>query len=353
MRRVLIAPLDWGLGHATRCIPVIRELQLQGCDVLIAGSGDSLQLLRREFSRLRVFPIPGYAPRYHRSGSMVWSMAQQLARFTNVINAEHRAVGNIIGKENIDLLISDNRYGCWSPRVPSVFITHQINILMPSRFGWFQHLVRRASDRMINHFSLCWIPDLPDGKSLAGDLIAFGKSKVTIPREHIGWLSRFEARQPVPKKYDVIAVLSGPEPQRTILENILLPQLMDSHLSYRVVRGLPLLTSARTDHRIVDFLASAELQEELMAADLVIARSGFSTVMDMQALSRKVVFIPTPGQTEQEYLAQRLMEKGIAFFMPQDKFSLRAAISGSRNFSGFQPVPKNTLLKEAVQRILG
>lgn len=350
--RVLVAPLDWGLGHATRCIPVIRELQRQGCEVLLAGSGDSLQLLQREFPGLRAFSLPGYRPRYAQGRAMVKAMALQLPRFMRVISAEHAAIAHIVEQAHLTLVISDNRYGCWSRKIPSVIITHQSNILMPKRFGWLQPVVRRLSDRMINRFHTCWIPDVPGGESLAGDLTSFGRSDVKIKRAYIGWLSRFEHQKGAVKKWDVLAVFSGPEPQRTIFENIVVSQLENSGLSYRVVRGLPALTSQPSNSRIVNFLPSGPLQEALAAADLIIARSGFSTVMDMQALGKKVVFVPTPGQTEQEHLAKRLMEKGIAFYMEQDAFKLDEAIEQAREFSGFTPVPGNLLLAEAVARLL-
>ena len=351
--RVLVAPLDWGLGHATRCIPVIRELQLRGCEVVIAGSGDSLQLLRLEFPQLKYFSLPGYQPRYPTKGSMVWIMAFQLPGFLRVIAAEHKAIEKILAGEHIDLIISDNRYGCWSGKIPSVFITHQSNILMPKRFGWLQDPVRRLSDRMINHFDHCWIPDLPGDDSLAGDLALFEKPDVKIKKQYIGWLSRFEPQNNINIEYDVVAIFSGPEPQRSLLENIVVPQLRSSALKYRVVRGLPGVNNKDADDRIVNFLSSNELQVCIDAANLVIARSGYSTVMDMHALGKKVVFVPTPGQTEQKYLSKRLKEKRIAFCMEQNEFNLQTALRESKKFSGFTGFRKDKLLKDAVDRVLG
>ena len=353
MKRVLVAPLDWGLGHAARCVPVIRELQRQGCDVLLAGSGDSLILLQKEFPLLRSFSLPGYHPRYPLHGSMTWRMARQLPRFLKVINDEHRAVEQIIQDAGIDLVISDNRYGCWSGQVPSVFITHQSNIMMPQRFGWLKNVVRWLNEGMVGRFTVCWIPDFPAEHSLAGDLIPSGMDGLKINTQFIGCLSRFEYRRDAEEKFDVVAVLSGPEPQRTLLENIVVPQLRKSRLRYSVVRGLPSLEAAPADARMVNFLDSKELQKCLDGADLVIARSGYSTVMDMRALRKKrVVFIPTPGQTEQEYLARRLKEKRIAFSMAQDSFDLGAALQQVKYYSGFGSPTVNDRLHEAVTSIL-
>ncbi len=353
MKRVLIAPLDWGLGHAARCVPVVRELQRQGCEVFIAGSGDSLLMLQKEFPSLESFSLPAYAPRYPANDSMASAMVSQLPRFMRVIAAEHKAVEKIVERAGIDLLISDNRYGCWSEKINSVFITHQSNIQMPKRFGWLQHIVRRANEKMINRFDSCWIPDLPGQDSLAGELIGFGSHALKIKTQYIGWLSRFKSKTDNVKKYEVLAIFSGPEPQRTLLENTVLPQLKASRLKYRAVRGLPGLNNkALTDDSVVNFLSSEALQHEVDAAALVIARSGYSTVMDMRALGKNVVFIPTPGQTEQEYLAKRLMENGIAFSMDQKVFDLPTAMKKSQSFPGFKAFEDNALLQQAIRDVL-
>ena len=348
---MLLTPLDWGLGHASRCIPVIRELQRQGCEVLIAGSGEALELLRKEFDGHAFFRLSAYAPRYSRNGSMSLTMARQLPHFINVITSEHREVERIIEKESIDIIISDNRYGCWSQKIPSVLITHQSNVLMP--FAMMQAPVRKVTESLINRFDNCWIPDLPEGDSLSGALTSFGKIRVKPDVTFIGWLSRFE-KSDTPQQFstDVLAIFSGPEPQREIFENILVPQLKNSGLRFRVVRGLASTSAKPDDPRIVNFLASRELQEWIQSSAAIIARSGYSTIMDMQALGKKAIFVPTPGQTEQEYLASRLMEKGIAFSMPQKELDLHYAMDESKKYTGFSPPQKNQLLREAVQRLM-
>lgn len=352
MKRVLVAPLDWGLGHATRCIPVIRELQSQGCEVMLAGSGDSLTLLRQEFDQLRAFSLPGYAPRYPRHGSMVWTMARQLPRFLSVMADEHQAIENISRIENLDIIISDNRFGCWSRTVPSVFITHQSNIIMPRRFGWLQGAVRASSEKIIQRFWRCWVPDYPDDRSLAGDLMNSRLQNGKRELQFIGPLSRFAPGHPQARKYDIVAVFSGPEPQRTLLEQKVVPQLKDSGLSYRVVRGLPALHERPPDRNTFNALPSKELQNCIEAAGVVIARSGYSTIMDMQALGKKVIFIPTPGQTEQEYLAAQLKNKGLAYYMHQNEFHLATALRESDKYTGLPPLPESYLLRDAVASIL-
>jgi UDP-N-acetylglucosamine transferase subunit ALG13 len=355
MKRVLVAPLDWGLGHASRCIPVIRKLIGRHCEVMIAGSGDSLSLLQAEFPALRSLQLPPYKPVYPKRGSMAWKMATQLPHFIRTIRDEHEVIEKRVAQEQLDLVISDNRYGCWSRQVPSVFITHQSNIMMPQRFGWLQGAVRRMNLRYMRKFTRCWIPDLPEKPNLAGDLISFGKDGASLNIDHIGPLSRFESRpdRGSPEmKYDVTAILSGPEPQRTILEDTVLPQLRASGLKYFVVRGV-FSPDQLPEAGHVNFLTSHDLQQVIESSACILARSGYSTVMDMAALRKKVIFIPTPGQTEQQYLAQQLTARGIAYSTSQDDFNLADALEKAGKYYGFTSMPiSHNALDRALDVIL-
>jgi uncharacterized protein (TIGR00661 family) len=352
MKKVLITPLDWGLGHATRCIPIIRELISRGCSVSIGGSGDSLTLLQKEFPSLTFFELPGYNPIYPSTGSMVWKMASQLSKFKRVIKEEHECVERIIRENGIDLVISDNRYGCWSEKIPCVFISHQTNILMPKRFGWLSGIIRYINTRMINRFTYCWIPDYADGNTLSGELTSFGDHNIKTKVFHIGPLSRFKASTPGEKKFDVLCIFSGPEPQRSILEEIVMSQLPSSGLKYFVVRGV-FSSSLIEEGHVVNFLTTEKLQEAIEQSEIIIARSGFSTVMDLAALGKKTIFIPTPGQTEQEYLADTLMKKKIAFSTPQNRLNVLTAFNESKNYAGFtSPQEQGNLLKSALDEVL-
>jgi uncharacterized protein (TIGR00661 family) len=353
MKRVLITPLDWGLGHATRCIPIIRELLKSGCEVMVAGSGDSLLLLKAEFPSLKFFSIPGYAPVYPGKGSMVLKMVLQLPKFINTIRKEHTAIEALIRKAGIDLIISDNRYGCWSSQIPCVFITHQSNILMPKRFGWLQGAVHLINEKCIRKFTRCWIPDFPDEHSLAGDLISFGKIDPAAKIDHIGPLSRFTASFQSVKKYDVTAIFSGPEPQRTLLENKVTEQLKTSGLKFFIVRGTLSSSESLSIEYSADFLTSQDLQQVIESSELIIARSGYSTIMDLAALGKKAILIPTPGQTEQEYLAQSLMKRGWIFSMSQADFDLLAAVKNARKLPGLtRPMDSSVLLEKAIREMV-
>jgi uncharacterized protein (TIGR00661 family) len=357
-----VTPLDWGLGHATRCIPVINALLSEKCDVLIAGSGRSLDLLRIEFPQIKTFELPAYDPEYPTNGSMVWKMIVQLPKFLKTIKEEHVAIEKIISDNKIDIVVSDNRYGCWSSKIFSVLITHQSNILMPRRFGWLSAIVRRLNERQMKKFSRWWIPDHPE-HDLAGALIRFD-DKTFADVDYIGSLSRFSRSEKKNKDYDVAAIFSGPEPQRSLLEEIITAQLKQSSLRYFIVRGLPQrnginLTSniehqtSNTSEDVVDFMGTDELKDLIESAEVVLARSGYSTIMDLAALGAKGIFIPTPGQTEQLYLAERLKEKRIAFFMHQEKFDLETAMNEGKKYSGFSGVlGSGEYLTKAITKVL-
>lgn len=353
MTKVLVAPLDWGLGHATRCIPVIRELLLRNCDVSLASSGHALALLKKEFPLLLAFTLPAYHPVYPSTGSMVWKMASQLPKFAVAIRREHWRIEQLISENKIDLVISDNRYGCWSALTTSVFITHQCNILLPKGYAWLARFIAMVNRKLIEKFAICWIPDSGDNHNLAGVLAANDK-KIKTEITYIGNLSQFMTQRQRAIKYDVVCIFSGPEPQRSILEKIVIKQVQQSGLRYFVVRGLPNLSCpAIRSGNSVDFLQGEELQTLIEQSAYVIARSGFSTIMDLAKLGKKAIFIPTPGQTEQEYLADRLMQMKIAYSMDQGSFDLSTAWKESAVYTGFcQGSDHSELLTDAINQIL-
>lgn len=352
MKKVLVAPLDWGLGHATRCIPIIRELLNRNCDVYLAGSGDSLKLLQQEFPLLRSFVLPSYNPVYPSEESMVWKMLLQIPKFSSAIRKEHRSIEKIVESNGIGILISDNRYGCWSKKIPSVFMTHQVNIRMPDKLKWLEGVVRTVNRTLMSRFLVCWVPDISGDKSLAAHMGLSASS--AIPLKYIGLLSRFKKVELVTRHiYDVACILSGPEPQRSILEKIVQKQLSGSGLRYIIVRGI--ISEGKKlneEAEQVDFLNSENLQKVIEQSACVIARSGYSTIMDLASLGKKAIFIPTPGQTEQEYLSDRMMEMRIAYSIKQNIFDLKVALEESKSFKGFHLMDSGGLLKEALDDIL-
>ena len=344
MKRVLVAPLDWGLGHATRCIPVIEALQQRNCEVLIASSGSALALLRKEFPQLKFFVLPSYRIRYPKRGSFILSIFFQLPKIHRATRKEHLRMQKIVQSNRIDLIISDNRYGCWIKGIPSIFMGHQFNIQVSGVWKVLKPLIDFFHLKWLKRFNFFWLPDDP-ALNLSGAL----SKQSSLAINPIGILSRFEKRNSV-IKYDVCVMLSGPEPQRSLLEEIITKQV-PKDLKIIIVRGvIEGEGNWKQDDNVVtvNFLQSSKLEEIVLQSKLIIARSGYSTIMDLARLGKKAVFIPTPGQTEQEYLAARLMDNKICFYMEQKTFDLAIAIAEGANFSGFSNIERESNLLSLV-----
>ena len=350
-KHILVCPLDWGLGHATRMMPVINQLLALGHRVSIASSGRALTLLRQEYAQLSFFELPAYNASYRGGVAMVLDMAIQTPRLLNTIKKEHVAVNQLIDKHRFDAIISDNRYGCHSNKIPCVFVTHQVNILMPYYAKFMQPIVKRINYRFINSFNELWIPDFEGEDNISGYLSHGSLPHLTV--KYLGPLSRLQ-KVAADKKYDVIAILSGPEPMRSHFENRLLKQL--SYLDYNclLVQGKPEVNERRKQGNvsIVSSLNSAALETAIAASGVVIARSGYSTIMDLVKLKKKALLVPTPGQTEQAYLATRL--KDMAWFdsVKQEQMDISTDLD---NINAFMPVevPVNGYLKENIVRWIG
>ena len=339
-KNVLITPLDWGLGHATRCIPVIKAVQAMGHTVVIAGSGPSLALLRIEFPSLKFFEIESYNVSY--SKSLILGLLYRTPALFSIIKKEHGQVAGIVQKENIDFIISDNRYGCYHKKIPSAVIIHQLSI----RAGILSPIINFYNRKFISRFTECWVPDAPDHR-LSGQLSINRK----VTNKFIGPLSRITPHDSA-TPFAVLALVSGPEPHRTSFEALLARELPGSGLSFRLVRGLPHSNEGSPEHTF-NHLPSSELSALIQSAGAIISRPGYSTIMDLAALKKKAIFVPTPGQTEQLYLAKELDRKKIAPMILQDKFSLIPALDRLKDYSGFtEEYFNNDLLKRTLSEFL-
>jgi uncharacterized protein (TIGR00661 family) len=331
-KKLLVAPLDWGLGHATRCVPVIRDLLNNHCEVWLAGEGAQEKLLREEFPSLPFLPLKGYRIKYAKTG-FTGKILLQVPSILRSIKEENKWLKEQVTKYGFEAVISDNRYGLYHENIFSVFITHQLYI--KSSLGkWSEKILQQWNYKFINRFNECWVPDEERENNLAGEL-SHPLKLPSIPAKYIGPLSRFEKKNIDEIKDHLLIILSGPEPQRTILENKVVDQIVNYPATATIVRGLPgernIIPSTNTIH-FYNHLSSEELNREAMKAEFIISRSGYSTIMDIVALQKKSILIPTPGQTEQEYLADHLMKKQFAFCVDQKGFSLLKNIDEARNF---------------------
>ncbi|HTR81805.1 MAG TPA: glycosyltransferase [Bacteroidota bacterium] len=353
-KRILVAPLDWGLGHATRCIPIIRELGKHDCEVIVAADGRPYELLKREFPSLMMVRLPGISISYPEKGNMALGIIMQFPSIIASILREHRAMKKIHKELRIDGIVSDNRFGLFTKKIPSVYVTHQIAIEMPRSFLWASQFVRWLHKAVIRRYTECWIPDFDGEKNLSGKL----SHGFALPKnaKFVGPLSRMERISAPSQEYEILVVLSGPEPQRTVFENMLVEQLKFIPQKTLLVRGIP-----EKNQRIrisdscivVSHLDSDALNKAMAAAAIIIARPGYSTIMDLDALGKKAILIPTPGQTEQEYLAQRFRELKIFFTCEQKEFVLEKALKKIEDFSGLSsPMTNHSLLISAIDRFV-
>ncbi len=341
-KRILIAPVNWGLGHATRCIPIINALITYNFEPLIASDGDALRLLKKEFPDLIYLDLPCYNIKYTRKGRYLKiSLLSQIPRLLTTIHNEKKIVQNFVSEYNVSGIISDNRFGVYSKTIPSVYITHQLNVLT----GLTTWLGSKLHQKLIKKFNECWVPDYESDSNLSGRLGHIKQSPSAL--KYLGALSRFEASESK-INHKLLVLLSGPEPQRSILENLLLSELKDYPSTTIFVRGIvehEQRISKKGNLTIINFMQSQELEKTIQESEIILARSGYSTIMDLAKLGKKAFFIPTPGQFEQEYLAKRFSDKGITPFCKQENFSIKE-LDRLKNYSGFksskpQPLTKN------------
>ncbi len=302
---------------------------------MIASSGDALKLLKAEFPNHHFFELTSYNAQYSKSIPLTLKLLLQVPKFLSAIRKEHHEVKNFVKENKINIIISDNRYGCWAKGVRSVFITHQVNLIMSKPLRWLEPLVKRKLNKWISRFNEVWIPD--DKHRLTG--------KLTWPAPRnfrfVGALSRFGSRGQVgTSNYDFVAVLSGPEPQRTQLEELIIKGASTSKLKALIVRGVydeevcpkPVTTGIT----LINHCNSTELEEIVQESKVMVCRSGYSSIMDLAFIQKdKVLFVPTPGQTEQEYLAKLLSENRIAPFQIQEDLDLIKGFSDIEQCSGF------------------
>ena len=333
--RILVAPLDWGLGHATRCIPIVHELLRLDCEVWLAGEGPQELLLKTEFPALPFLNLEGYRIRYGRSSfGMIWNILSQAGRIVRAIGHENKWWKKMVVEYGFDAVISDNRYGLYHANVPCVFITHQLRI--KSSLGkWSERMLQKRNYKYISRFTECWVPDEEGEDNLAGELSHPGNKPKTLIR-YTGPVSRFNYISDKPLEGSgVLIILSGPEPQRTILENKVIRDIAHYPGTATIVRGLPgnaTLIPSTNQIKFYNHLPAEKLNSEMSSAEYIISRSGYSTIMDITKLRKKSILIPTPGQTEQEYLAKYLHKKKIALSIDQNSFSLPAALQSAKSF---------------------
>ena len=310
--KILIAPLNWGLGHASRCVPLVQRLLDEGHEVILGGDGESLTLLRKHFPKLRYTYLAPLNLRYSAGSRQVWAMIKAMPRLLKWAVQDHLMLKTLLREEPIDQVISDNRFGLYNGQTECVYMTHQLHIMLPNGWKWAEGIASRIHARIYARYNKVWVPDYEDPQqSLSGELGHPKNVQCTMNNvQYIGPLSRFQniPNNPISQNYSIVAVLSGLEPHRTLLESKITARYQESAEQVLIVQGLmhrPNTRIKRGNLTIVPSMGDKELVAALLGAKQIIARSGYSTIMDLEALGLmdKAELIPTPGQPEQEYLA--------------------------------------------------
>lgn len=305
---VLVCPLNWGLGHAARCIPIIKSLQQKNCDVIVAADKHVLHFLCSEFPDIKTIRLKGMLIKYGKKANWPLFFIFKLPKLLLCIFKEHAAIKKVVKKYNIDVVISDNRFGLFGSSAYSIYITHQLAIKLPAITSIFEGWVNRIHRFFIKKFDECWVPDFENGLTLAGELSHPSKAIRNVT--YIGPLSRFAScnnHDNWEKRYDIAVILSGPEPQRSILENMAIAQLKTTNYKAIIVQGKPEYKQNKVlsgNIQLASIMNSEQLYKTMMQSDVILCRSGYTSIMDLLATGKRAILIPTPGQSEQEYLAQ-------------------------------------------------
>jgi len=327
--RIIFGICSWGLGHATRSLPIIRKFIREGDEVTVVSFGRALTLLRNELGeRVNFAELSDYQPPSTLNPRrLVLDAFLSTPEYLFAMKREHRFVEKLLNDGKIDAIFSDNRFGFYSINAPSYFMTHQLRILNPLDFR-----VLESGSEIFNRWFLersagVIVPDFKEN-GLSGRL-SHGLSVIDEDRlNYIGVLSDFTYR-PVPQDLDVFVSVSGFEPQRSVFEELVLTQMAGFGRSSVVSLGRPAETEMRGNVR-VQGLSSKEEQEVLLnRAKVVVSRSGYSTLMDLCVLQKKALLIPTPGQTEQEYLAAYSMGRQNYHCVSESELSISSQLDAA------------------------
>lgn len=304
-KTILYAVLNWGLGHATRSIPIIQYLVGQGHRLIVVSDGLALTLLKKEFPKLTLLPTQSYDVNYAKSGKQFnIELALQIPKFIKAIKSEQADCNELCAKYAVDLIISDNRYGFYHSTIPSAFICHQLFLRYPAN-KLIEKLVNKSYQGYLKKFDKLWVPDFAPPNNISGEMSV-------LPWKNISYLG-IDSRlsyDPTDEIYTTLTILSGPEPQRSLMETEVLKKIKLLEGKHCIVRGSsdkapkqgPKLT-------LINLASTEELNELINCSRLVICRAGYTSIMDLIKLRKSAILIPTPGQAEQEYLAQVLTEK--------------------------------------------
>ena len=345
MARILVSPLSWGLGHATRDVPIINHLLEKGHEIGVAATGIALELLAIEFPSLRFYEVPDYPSPYTSEGFSVPRVVALLPAMQNDIIREHRIISKIAKQDKYDLIISDNRYGAYARGVPSLFISHQIRFSTPGGIERLERMIEAYSEHYHKNYERVIIPDNPPGAlSLSGKL-GRARRPITRKRAYYAGIITDIAKKDVVHDIDYLVSISGPKVTKDALKEAIVLQIGSLPGEKVILLGDPgTIFEQRPDEDtlVKSHATRSEMADLMNRARFVITRSGYTTVMELAELGKKdILFTPTPGQTEQEYLSVYYKERGWIHSVPQRELNLVSDIAQARRMKGFPPMVRS------------
>jgi uncharacterized protein (TIGR00661 family) len=346
---ILYGLCSWGFGHATRSLPIIRKLVKEGHEMTIVTTGGPLYMLKDELGDSVDFhDLPDYPlPYTEKRSAFMFKFMTFIPSMLRVIEDENAWVLKMHEKKKFDRIISDNRYGIYHKSIPSYLITHQLRLLTPGRIRFLEKVTEKFVSYFQRRFECFLVPDFEEeglSGELAHDLKYYDLDKVA----YIGVLSDFDPVD-VETDIDIYVSISGPEPQRTLYEEVVRSQIHD--LKGRVVVSLGTKrgkVEELDNIKIIPYLTKEERIDVLNKAKLIVSRSGYTTLMDLCLLGKKALFSPTPGQPEQEYLSQYHNKLKTWYSVDQEDIDFDRDLKKANEFSGMH----RGSTEEAVQKTL-
>lgn len=345
MAKVLISPLNWGLGHATRDIAIMRVLEQEGHDLSVAASGAAHDLLKKEFPNATFSTVTDYSSPYTRRGFSISKFIAKMPAMVKQIQKEHQVIEQLAEDSAFDLIISDNRFGVYSHKVPSIFISHQLRSNVPKEVELLEKMTELFNEYYHKKYAHVIVSDNPPGKlSLTGKL---GKANRPVTQQkayYAGILSSIERRD-VPEDIDYLVSISGPQEQKQGFRKPILKQITDVPGKKIVLLGEPgngMKEYLDADTLVIGYTERNAMTDLMNRSKCIITRSGYTSVMEIAELEKKYcLFVPTPGQTEQEYLSKLYEEKGWFHSVKQKHIALAKDLEVAKKYSGFPAMPKS------------
>jgi UDP:flavonoid glycosyltransferase YjiC (YdhE family) len=347
-KNILICPLEWGLGHAGRMVPLAKRLTELNHNIFFGSGKQHLDFFRCEVPEATYINFPGFTIRYSRYLPQYLVILLKSPVFLYHSILEHYRLKKIIRDYSIDIVISDNRIGLWNRKIKTVFITHQIRIAFPEPFRFLEFIGLYLNRSIIKKYSYCFIPDLRGDLNVSGRLSHGMRLPLNI--RYIGILSRFSGFRgsDISPSEKCTVILSGPEPQRSILRQKLIEILLSTGRQTIILEGRPGVPENPAPNNNIVFknhLSASETAGLLSESNIIISRSGYTTIMELLSIGKSALLIPTPGQTEQEYLAQILSEKGWFRTISQKNLD-------EKSISGFSPASVTEGILEESAKLL-